>query len=141
MISYCLKHIHIRSLSGPCFFTFRLNTEIYTVSLRIKFKYGKIWTRKALNTDPFYTVKFDLSLPKIRKLSKVRMMRRFFKSSIVYFVHTAIFLPSKFEFEEDQVKHVEIVNEGEASYNQVFLRRANFIRTSDLRFGLLDFNI
>ena len=38
------------------FSPFGLNTEIYSVSLRIQSKYGKIRTRKTPNTDTFYAV-------------------------------------------------------------------------------------
>ena len=42
---HCVKSVRMRSFPDP-----------YFVSLRIQFEYGKIRTRKALNTDTFYTV-------------------------------------------------------------------------------------
>ena len=52
----CLKSVRIRSFSGPYFPPFGLNTERYSVSLRIHFKSRKIRTRKTPNTDTFYAV-------------------------------------------------------------------------------------
>ena len=51
-----VKSVRIRSFSGPYFPAFGLNTEIYSVSLRIQFECGKIRTRKTPNTDTFYAV-------------------------------------------------------------------------------------
>ena len=51
-----MKRVRIRSFSGPYFPAFGLNTERYSVSLRIKSKCGKIQTRKSLNTDSFHAV-------------------------------------------------------------------------------------
>ena len=48
---HCLKGVQIQSFSGLCFLAFRLNTEIYC-----QFEYGKIWTRKTLNSDIFNAV-------------------------------------------------------------------------------------
>ena len=53
---HCLESVRIRSYSGPYFPAFRLNTERYSVSLRIQSKYGKIRTRITPNTDAFYAV-------------------------------------------------------------------------------------
>ena len=41
-----MRSVHIWSFSGPCFFTFGLNTV----------KYGKMETRKTPNTDTFHAV-------------------------------------------------------------------------------------
>ena len=46
--------IFIQCFSGWYFPAFGLNTETYRVNLRIESKWGKIWTRKTLNTDTFY---------------------------------------------------------------------------------------
>ena len=43
--TYCVKSVQI-VLSGRHFPVFGLNTEIYSVILRIQSKYRKIWTRK-----------------------------------------------------------------------------------------------
>ena len=53
---HCVKSVHIRSYSGPHFPAFRLNTERYSVSLRIQSECGKMRTRITPNTDTFYTV-------------------------------------------------------------------------------------
>ena len=47
----------------PYFPTFGLNTEKYSVSLRIQSKCEKMWTKVTPNTDTFYTVLFLLNLP------------------------------------------------------------------------------
>ena len=54
--NHCVKNVRIRRFAGPYFPAFGLNTEIYTVSLRIQSECGKIWTRKTLNTDIFHPV-------------------------------------------------------------------------------------
>ena len=45
-ILHCVKSVRIQSFSGPYFPAFGLNTERYSVSLRIQSKRGKIRTRK-----------------------------------------------------------------------------------------------
>ena len=52
----CVKCVRIWSYSGPYFPVFELNTERYSVSLRIQSKCGKIRTRITPNTDTFYAV-------------------------------------------------------------------------------------
>ena len=49
--------VQIRSFSGSYFPLFGLNTEIYSVNLRIQSKYGKIRTRKTLYLDAVDAVK------------------------------------------------------------------------------------
>ena len=61
---YCMKSIRIRSFSGPYFLAFGLNTERYSVSLRIQFECKKIRTRKILNTGTFYRVLFFIMIKK-----------------------------------------------------------------------------
>ena len=51
-----MKSVHIRCDSGPYFPAFGLNKEIYSVFLRIQFKFGKMQTRITLNTDTFHAV-------------------------------------------------------------------------------------
>ena len=51
-----MKSVHIRSYSRPYFPSFGLNTERYSVSLRIQSECGKIRTRITLSTDTFYAV-------------------------------------------------------------------------------------
>ena len=55
-IMHCLKSVRIPSYSGLHFPAFGLNTERYSVSLRIQSECGKIWTRITPNTDTFYAV-------------------------------------------------------------------------------------
>ena len=54
--SHCVKNVRIRSNSGPYFPAFGLNTERYSVSLRIQSECGKIRTRITPNRDTFYGV-------------------------------------------------------------------------------------
>ena len=42
---HCVKSVQIRSFSGPHFPVFGLNTESYSVNLRIQYKYRKMRTR------------------------------------------------------------------------------------------------
>ena len=50
------KSVRIRIVCGPHLPTFKLNTKIYRANLHIHSECGKIWTRKAPNTDNFYAV-------------------------------------------------------------------------------------
>ena len=52
----CQKSVRIRRYSGPHFPAFELNTERYSVSLRIQFESGKIQPRITPNRDTFYAV-------------------------------------------------------------------------------------
>ena len=51
-----VKSVRIRSYSCPYFPAFGLNTERYSVSLRIQSECGKMRNRITPNTDTFYTV-------------------------------------------------------------------------------------
>ena len=53
---HCVKSVRIRGFSGPYFPAFGLNTERYSVSLRIQFECGKIRTRTSPNKDNFHVV-------------------------------------------------------------------------------------
>ena len=53
---HCVKSARIRSYSGPYFPAFGMNTERYSVFLRIQFECGKTRTRITPNTDTFYAV-------------------------------------------------------------------------------------
>ena len=52
----CVKRVRIQSYSGPHFPAFGLNTERYSVSLRVQSECGKMWTRITPNTDTFHAV-------------------------------------------------------------------------------------
>ena len=54
-----MKNVRIRGFSGPCFPPFGLNTERYSVSLRIQSKCGKIRTGKTPNANTFHLVNND----------------------------------------------------------------------------------
>ena len=53
---YCVRSVRSRSFSGPYFPSFTLNTERYSVSLRIQSKCWKMQTRKTPNTETCYAV-------------------------------------------------------------------------------------
>ena len=55
-VTHCVKSVHTQSFSSSYFPAFGLNTERYGLSLRIRFKYEKIRTRKTPNTDTFYAL-------------------------------------------------------------------------------------
>ena len=55
-----VKNVRIRSFSGPYFPSFGLNTEIYSVNLRIQSNMGKIQARKTPNTHSFHAVLIHL---------------------------------------------------------------------------------
>ena len=54
--SYRVESICIWSFSGPYFPAFGLNTERYSVFIRIQYDCGKIQVRQTPNTDTFYVV-------------------------------------------------------------------------------------
>ena len=53
---HCVGSVRIWSFSGPYFPAFGLNTERYSVSLRIQSECGKIKTKKYPNTDAAHAV-------------------------------------------------------------------------------------
>ena len=57
-----MKSVRIRSYSGPYFPAFGLNTEKYSVSLRIQSEWEKMRTRRTAYTDTFHAV--DIKIPR-----------------------------------------------------------------------------
>ena len=55
-VIYCVKSVRIRRYVGLYFPSFGLNTERYSVSLRIQSECRKIQTKITPNTDTFYAV-------------------------------------------------------------------------------------
>ena len=53
---HCVKRVLIRRFSGPYYAALKLNTEIYSVNLRIQSKWGIIRTRKTSQLGTFYAV-------------------------------------------------------------------------------------
>ena len=49
-VKHCVKSVRVRDYSGSHFLAFELNTERYSVSLRIQSACGKIRTRITSNT-------------------------------------------------------------------------------------------
>ena len=69
-ILHCVICVCIQSYSGPHFPAFGLNTERYSLSLRIQIECGKMRTRITPNTDTFHAVnirKYDASHRVIKK--------------------------------------------------------------------------
>ena len=56
-----VKSGRIRSFPGPYFPAFGLNTEIYSVNVRIQSVCGEITTRKNPNADTFYSLREVIS--------------------------------------------------------------------------------
>ena len=54
---HCIKSVRIWNYSGPHFPAFGLNTERYSVSLRIQLECEKMRTRITPNTDTFHAVR------------------------------------------------------------------------------------
>ena len=93
---HCLIRAHVWNFSGLFFLAFGLNAEKFRVSLRIQSECGKIWIRKAPNTNTFYVVFMDESqktlphelrmiifgnkkiIPNISKLSEKAAYSQFF---------------------------------------------------------------
>ena len=79
---HCVKSVRIRSYSSPYFSAFELNTERYSVSLRIQSECGKIRTRITPNTDTFYAVKcsfpsrHEMSLRDLNQISIEKTSQR-----------------------------------------------------------------
>ena len=74
--SHCVKSVRIGSYSGPYFPSFGLNTDRYSVSLRIQSECVKIRTRKTPNTDTFCAVS--------RTCTKKPRRPRTFKNSSIF---------------------------------------------------------
>ena len=55
----CVESVRIHSFSGPNSSPFGMNAKINKVNVCIQFKYRKIQTRTAPNTDTFYTMFFS----------------------------------------------------------------------------------
>ena len=73
--THCVKSVCIRSFSSPYFPSFGLNTERYSLSLRIQSKCTKIRAKKTPNTDtfhavPFFTQKYETTLFSARNVEK-----------------------------------------------------------------------
>ena len=51
-----MKSVQIRSTVCPYFSVFGLNTEIYSINLRIQYEYGKYEPEKTPYWDNFHTV-------------------------------------------------------------------------------------
>ena len=90
---HCVKSVHIPSFSGPYFPAFGLNTERYSVSLRIQSECGKIRTKKTPNTDTFNAMKF-CGIDCINK----KYPTKFFVIFLVIFFFYQIFFISHYSF-------------------------------------------
>ena len=67
------KKCSYSEFSGPSLPVFERNAEIYSVTLRIQSKRGKIRTRKTANTDTFYEVFVHEGLLKRTDLTDLRV--------------------------------------------------------------------
>ena len=64
---HCVKYVRTRSYSGQHFPAFRMNMELYGVSLRIKSECEKMRTRITLNTDTFHAILVYMNKSKLMK--------------------------------------------------------------------------
>ena len=72
---HSVKSVHIQSYAGPYFPAFKLNTKRYSVFLRIQSEWGKIQTRKTLNTDTVFPVKHAKDKKNIIKLGTIVILK------------------------------------------------------------------
>ena len=82
--NHCVKSVRIWSFSGPHLTAFGINTERYSVSLRIQSKYLKIWTRKTRNTNTFHKVNRFTSLLCIRKSAIQQSKLKIYIASVIF---------------------------------------------------------
>ena len=68
--------VRIRSFSGSYFPAFELNTERYSLSLRIQLKYEKIRTKKTPNTDTFHAVSMIASVILGKRFEDLRVLQK-----------------------------------------------------------------
>ena len=59
---HCIRSVCIRSFSGPYFLAFELNTQRYSLCLRIQSECGKKRTIKSPNMDTFHAVLIVITL-------------------------------------------------------------------------------
>ena len=83
-IYHCEQSVRIRSYSDPYFPAFRLNTERYSVSLRIQSECGKIWTRIASKSKMLLIIfiKFETSKSKSLKNSNSKHLENDFPKDL-----------------------------------------------------------
>ena len=78
---HCLRSVRFRSYSGPYFLAFGLNTERYSVSLRIHSECGKLRTRTTSNTDTFHALLGEYKIENVKiftqSLTKIFCIRVF----------------------------------------------------------------
>ena len=91
---YCLKSVRIRSYSGPYFPAFALNTERYSLSLRIQFECGNIRTRITSSTDTFHLVIDDDSLKIADFTTKQALSENFIMRSFLAFFLKKVYVAS-----------------------------------------------
>ena len=116
-----------RVISGPYFPVFRLNTEIYSVNLRIQSKYRKIWTRNNsifehfLRSDLFpFTVSnynFQIIISQTKKLRYISCPFRKIPNNVshsqnlIYLLQMEIVRPGKIFQEHFNWKKAHRTNE------------------------------
>ena len=80
---YCVKVVHIWELFWSVFPAFGLNTERYSLSIRIQSECGEKRTRITPNTDTFYVVPYAI------------LLKGYYKRQVHYDVFTKL-LPEQF---------------------------------------------
>ena len=76
-LHHCVKSVRIQSYSGPHFPVFGLNTEKYSVSLRVQSECGKMRTSITPNTGTFYAVYVNIKnrTENLRAINKIYYSR------------------------------------------------------------------
>ena len=86
-----IKSVRIRSVSGRHFLAFGLNTEVYSVNLRIQSEYGKMQTRKAPKTESYHAVNVTTWNPQFSKTARCIFLYSHFHLFVTFFIYVSLF--------------------------------------------------
>ena len=143
---HCVKSVRIRSYSGPHFLAFGLNTERYSLSLRIQSECRKIRIRITPNTDTFHTKMLmpvnhilqtvdhtlDIYLIKIKSSKKVKLVMRKEVMEQKRFIRTrTIYYKEELELTPRQLRHLHsITSQVTKQWQFEILGRTNLKQTA-----------
>ena len=85
-----MKNVCLQSYSGPHFSAFGLNTEGYSVSLRIQSECGKMWTRITPNAYTFYAVYMTILFIKLLIVFPHNLLRKYFHLKALFKIYEHI---------------------------------------------------
>ena len=96
-----LKSVHIQSYAGPYFPAFKLNTKRYSVFLRTQSEWGKIQTRKTLNTHTVFPVKHAKGKKNIIKLGTIVILKDNKEVlGVLYVIYSIVYLQNSSSFSQ-----------------------------------------